>query len=814
MATTQGTVSTRKGAAKHARDAAKDQDGSEESQDSSSTKIAHTLTACCRCRRRKTRCDAGLPKCVHCERAGSLCEYWDTSKAKKISRQYVIHLQDKVHELEVKLAQIQMEENAGPDTEAMVRGAGLVRFNETDESRFLGPSSGIAITRLVMELAKQNTATKSIREIVPDNSAREIKERFAKEDTPTSKVYPLISSVAAPDLPSRGLTAKLTESFNQRAQYLLPTLHEPTFRADTDDVYAGSKDPYQNFILRMVLAISMQKLEARTWAGLADSYYLAALSHLDAAVKPMDLKTLQCFVLIAQYSLLTPTRTAVYYIVGLAVKLCQQLGLTEERTVALSSSKYDLNALEQDMRRRLFWIVTSMEFGLAHSLGRPSAFAISEDHIDVNFFADADDESITASGVLAGPPAPKKRIAIHFFRMRMLQAEIRRKLYQKKRQEPEDDTHPWFKTMEAKLFHWRSSCPYNDEGSGVSAEWFTTKLHTIEVFLYRPSPQIPSPSVRAAEKCYDASARNLRLQRKQIDVGLIDITWIFTQSIFMAVNTILWTLSYAEIRDKYSRKEVEALLDLGLEAIYLCSERWPGASSAFELYGKLVKGCLRAYRGSISTDSEVPYNFSNKTSPESMQDVPIQTPIVSPSNTTESSRKSYLPEFGGAQYSSDYPFAYEQLPFPSDVPFLDQVAQNGSSPNFSDLKTFDASQQLNYSNYSQAPHFTEPAYNMPASTFSNQFSWDSYTDPLGMSGNPLSSPAMTSDPNLLVGPIGNEYNQSIYPPGLMMPQQHRHDSLSQAQQSQLMSSLETDGLADLSNVLEQSADFFSSGDLV
>jgi preprotein translocase subunit Sec61beta len=41
--------------------------------------------------------------------------------------------------------------------------AGLVRFKENEESKFLGPSSGIAITRLVMEMAKQNTDTKASR---------------------------------------------------------------------------------------------------------------------------------------------------------------------------------------------------------------------------------------------------------------------------------------------------------------------------------------------------------------------------------------------------------------------------------------------------------------------------------------------------------------------------------------------------------------------------------------------------------------------------------------------------------------------------
>jgi hypothetical protein len=132
-----------------------------------------------------------------------------------VPRTYVIHLQNKITELETELARIASEDKAAPDAEAIMRGAGLVRFKENDESRFLGPSSGIALTRLVMELAKQNTSSKRIREIVPDMKAQQIKDYFTQESSkPTSKVYPLISNVAAPELPTRELTEKLVEIFN------------------------------------------------------------------------------------------------------------------------------------------------------------------------------------------------------------------------------------------------------------------------------------------------------------------------------------------------------------------------------------------------------------------------------------------------------------------------------------------------------------------------------------------------------------------------------------------------------------------------
>ncbi|OQV06262.1 Fungal Zn2-Cys6 binuclear cluster domain-containing protein isoform 2 [Cladophialophora immunda] len=403
-------------------------------------KVHHTVTACVRCRQRKTRCDPALPRCEPCERSNAHCEYYDSTKNRTIPRTYITSLQETVRRLNEELKALQKEDEYEPDHEAMARGAGLVKFSENDECRFLGPSSGIAITRFVMEFAKQNSIRRTIKDVVPQHAAQEIKDKFdAESSKPTSKVYPLISSVAAPDLPNRDLMDRLVEIYMAKAQYMLPLLHEPSFRKELQAVYDGSRDPTLNFQVRLVVAISMQKLD-KQYAGLADSYYLAALPFLTGAVQKMDLSTLQCFALIAQYSLLTPTRTAAYWVVGIAARLCQELGLCEEETIHRPPSGARPNALEVDMRRRLFWIITSMEYGLAHSLGRPSAFGVTVDNINVNFFELCDDKYISADGLLPGHhPIMKKCISIHFFKMRLLQAEIRRTLYLKKR---EQQFHP------------------------------------------------------------------------------------------------------------------------------------------------------------------------------------------------------------------------------------------------------------------------------------------------------------------------------------------------------------------------------------
>jgi len=129
-----------------------------------------------------------------------------------------------VRDLEKQLADLERDD-AEPDPEDVMRGAAAVRIHESDESKFLGPSSGITITRLVMQLAKQFTDSKTISEIVPDARQKLVKETFNEEDKkPTSKVYPLISHVAAEELPNRDLTNLLVQLFYSKGSSLRPTL--------------------------------------------------------------------------------------------------------------------------------------------------------------------------------------------------------------------------------------------------------------------------------------------------------------------------------------------------------------------------------------------------------------------------------------------------------------------------------------------------------------------------------------------------------------------------------------------------------------
>jgi hypothetical protein len=166
-----------------------------------------------------------------CERSGSICEYFDTTKGKKISRFYVVKLQEKVRQLEAELSQYTDEDNDYPRTnEDIVRPGGLVRLNGTDETpRYLGPSSGIAMTRLLMEEAKRYTASKKISEIIPEVRSRRMTRTDRMQSIsmggsipglPSSRKrsYPMTAEHPASNLPTRAMVDKLVAVYNQRGE--------------------------------------------------------------------------------------------------------------------------------------------------------------------------------------------------------------------------------------------------------------------------------------------------------------------------------------------------------------------------------------------------------------------------------------------------------------------------------------------------------------------------------------------------------------------------------------------------------------------
>ena len=374
--------------------------------------------------------------------------------------------------------------------------------------------------------------------------------------------------------------------------------------------------------------------------------------------------------------------------------------------------------------------------------------------------------------------------------------------------------------------------PFSGRGFSTAEQYLTTfasinrfkgRRNTIIVFLFRPSPQIPEPSLHAAQMCYEASVFIIRMQQNQIATGSIDLTWAFTQSLFMSINTALWSLSYPEIRRDHPLEEVSDYLRVALECMTLVAERWPGVQSALHLYRNLITACLKAYG---TEESFVVHSPSSHPSPTSAQDPASPPNMSSPSSMTTASQFSLR----NPKSASDADSLRTISRGPSVEPVHlspAQIAANlhvTTSPSFGISKPYvppdppiQAFEQNIYDSQSYVPVSTsfpnaqfDPAtpFNTFPSIVTGLPGWDPNFMTSSTTAGQLSYIDASVDPMLWMGNIGDAYSQYSGQPFPTTPWRDR--TLSQQQQIELMETLE-DHIPDVSaQLLNKAGAFYRS----
>jgi hypothetical protein len=136
--------------------------------------------------------------------------------------------------------------------------------------------------------------------------------------------------------------------------------------------------------------------------------------------------------------------------------------------------------------------------------------------------------------------------------------------------------------------------------------------------------------------CYEGAQYIIGLSKQQMETSAVDISWVFLLNLYMAMNTLLWTVSYQEVRQAHSREEVENLVEVTLDIIDQCTERWPGASAASQLYSIFAKACLQSYEAKdtptipSSSTFNTPPSLTDTNSPPASENSVSTAPISQP----------------------------------------------------------------------------------------------------------------------------------------------------------------------------------------
>lgn len=452
----------------------------------------HTLPACNRCRKRKSRCDIGRPLCGPCKAAGTHCEFIHASTGQIISRSYIYQLETELARLEAKSdagneiidQQISATDNEQPrqhsergansdGREASKAHADLIMLGEVDgDAHFLGLSSGIHLARAVLESAAAQEKGSTRNDIDAGLFAEEDNRDNSQQRQSLGQarpVSPIFDDLQQRQLPSREGVESLIEIFFSRCQFPYAILEKDELVRELTELYEDSSNPSledstlaldqikTKFMLYMVLAIALLsgvdgKEPEEIVVARAKSYYMSAMVKLTDIIQSKDERSLQCLLLFLFYSLQRSTSAPIWYISGLSVRMCIDLGLHTERSILLTreSGSQEGNERAIDRKRRLFWTTYSLDQTFSLILGRP--FAFKHGSTDVKYPSMTLHES-------------QRKQFIHWLRLQEIQNEIISQLYLSKGDRDgqqadatmnnKDTQNEFLESIERKLNHWK-----------------------------------------------------------------------------------------------------------------------------------------------------------------------------------------------------------------------------------------------------------------------------------------------------------------------------------------------------------------------
>jgi hypothetical protein len=658
--------------------------------------VTRSISACHRCRTRKTRCDQKFPSCTACLKANVECVGIDAATGREIPRSYVSHLEDRVALLELELKRYGLElplhragttlapasgpaspipvlHNVATDKTASIKNqkpfiqnpesidtlmnsveSGSASDASVSPSSYLGSSSGLSFARLLFTAVKFKSPDQAQPPPhIPDPTVR--KSRPAVDPAP---------------LPSKEIAQNLISIYFAQANPQLPILHREQFlvkyfkpiygtlssnislASDYTSIGVPTCDPgsdknaninYQNltknmkstpalYFLNIIFGIANAALHQRSPSNMAESFHLAAMKHVDSVFASANrLEALQGILLLALYSIMRPAVPGVWYVLGSATRLCVDLGLHTEsgmkswyknshnppannnpktsnysNSSVINISEYDAATL--DLRRRLFWCTYALDRQVCVYLGRP--FGIPEHTIKVPFPSELDDTLIIDSSF--GIPSTTifdysqkkstspsyKSVALSFFKIRKIHAEIQSILYEcapLPRQYSSLDH--WRDEMAANLENWHHECPKSTEkmNCNFNLRFIELNYHQSKLLLYGLCPAYTSPPT---VECYgiiaEAGKKIIQTYLEMNNQRIINYTWVVVHNLFMAGTSYLYALYHSpELRAKTTVESITKTTAACTEVLTSMIGQCDAATSCRDTFGILTAAILK-----------------------------------------------------------------------------------------------------------------------------------------------------------------------------------------------------------------------------
>ncbi|KUJ15965.1 uncharacterized protein LY89DRAFT_697951 [Mollisia scopiformis] len=552
--------------------------------------------ACDVCHRRKSRCDKRHP-CGYCQKAGVECKYTDRSREPTFRRDHVEAIERRLRQAEAKNKALSDElakakrnensilssrevsgvrstpssrdENTQSSTPVQANGTGHTIINEVSflastaagERHYLGSTSGVLFANLVRASVDISNGQHSSR---AENEHSQQLSTLAKSS---------VSTTYSQSLPPHELASKLVSSYLAHDHLCYPFLPPAELLSMTDAIYGDpsfySNNAYEAFVFDLVLAIATANVYKFDWQMLpsAETHHSRAMSRITEVFQCGGIKSLRVILLLCQYrtgSSMQDTSASMWHLVGIAVRICYELGLHRESTYTSKTQRDEherqlAERREQEIKRRSFWCVFAMDRIVGITLGRP--LAIHLDDIEVALPSPQSDQ-IFATQFQEQPSAhqaSRTSIFVHITQYRHLCGRIMTHLHGLKRPEHTEERVSTLRdTLVAELDEWRANTnnlvlPDNDNGpdfppdrtSFRSREWYEVLYSNARLLLFRPCPMLAdiSKDSKSLQNIFSSSKQAITIYAYLHKSRRINYSWITLHAVFMAGLSYIYAVS-------------------------------------------------------------------------------------------------------------------------------------------------------------------------------------------------------------------------------------------------------------------------------
>ncbi|KAB8263105.1 fungal-specific transcription factor domain-containing protein [Aspergillus pseudonomiae] len=584
------------------------------------------MHACDRCHRRKSKCDKALPACGPCRKAGVACKYVDRTKGhqqllEKLQRR-LKHVEATNRSLAAKLAKTRALNN--------VPGEATSRLHETEdendvieevtflssgaggEQHFLGSASGVFLASLVSATMVSS----------PSQGTQERGPRGRRSSRFPPVPLLTTASSEASALPSEQVARNLHRAYFEHDHLCYPFLHRESTLCALDQAYQDpslEQDAFASFAFGMILAIATASVHKFNIEALpdAEAYQIRATQRLNEVMRDGGIQALQALLLLCQYRMtnsIQDTSTSLWHIVGVASRMCFELGLHREQTYRAAettdTSDNSSNAtILCEVRRRCFWCVVAMDRIVSITLGRPLAIHLQDVEVAL---PDSIHDTCFDRGNIDSPSFSRTALFVHIVRYRIICGDIfdatsalaaREKLA--------NDLAQWqHETAALSLPEIDLSNPLlGGQSSYRAREWYELLYYNALLMLYRPSPALSSASPHDAgvlQTIFVAAKQAITLYSHLHRSRRINYTWITLHSVFMAGLSYVYAVGrHFRARKRRTAASTSSLLQSDPTIIEIVhdsracsnvlvgiSERWNVTKHCHDVFNRLTDAML------------------------------------------------------------------------------------------------------------------------------------------------------------------------------------------------------------------------------